>query len=65
MLVEDERTILLLEIFSKIIEELCLTNIEVEVNSEPKDLYLEKMCLDFSKINDSDFVKLTSTQSSI
>lgn len=52
----------LLEIFSKIIEELCLTNIEVEMNSDPKDMYLEKMCADFSKINDSDFVKLTSTK---
>ena len=50
----------MLDIFSKIIEELCLGNIQVELSSDVKDLYLEKMCGDFNRITDSDFVKLTS-----
>ena len=65
MLIEEEKGIILLDVFTKIAEELCLASVSIEISWEGGDFYLEKMCGDFSKITDTDFVKLISTAASI
>ena len=60
-MVKDERPLLLLDILSKVIEELCLSNLQLDISSEARELFLEKMCGDLTKVNDSDYAKLIST----
>lgn len=60
-MVEDEKGIVLVDVFTKVAEELCLANAPIEISWEGGDFYLEKMCGDFTKISDTDFVKLISS----
>jgi hypothetical protein len=49
-----------LDVVCKIIEELCLSAVVIDLSAEVKDFYLEKMCGDFSKISDSDHARIIS-----
>lgn len=60
MLIEDDAALILLEILSKFSEELCLSRDDAEIVWDGGDFYLDKMCGDFAKINDSDYVRLIS-----
>lgn len=59
-MIDDDKGIILLDVICKIVEELCLSSVVIDLSSDSKDFYLEKMCGDFSKINDSDHARLIS-----